>query len=304
MTLPDSLLSSVSRWLEQFGHQPLDPGLYLVGTPIGNLGDISLRALAVLSMADRVYCEDTRHSRRLLTAFGLHPALSSYHEHNADQAGQSIMEALQAGQTIALISDAGMPLISDPGFKLVRSLQEKKLPLTVIPGPTAAISALCVSGQPTDSFTYLGFLPAKQQARLTFIEEQILPSPHTMICYESPHRILASLEAFASLSPDRPLTIARELTKKFEQVWQGKAQAAANEWQDVKARGEFVIVIGPAQNAEQGMVTFDDDALRALLREEMQRTSLKEAIATVAKQTKIPRKRVYQLGLSLKTDGE
>ncbi|HXZ67737.1 MAG TPA: 16S rRNA (cytidine(1402)-2'-O)-methyltransferase, partial [Alphaproteobacteria bacterium] len=196
------------------------PGLHIVATPIGNLADITLRALATLAHADIVYCEDTRHSRKLFERFGLRPRLASYHEHNAEEKRAEVLDALKDGKTVALISDAGTPLISDPGFKLVREAVAAGHAVTTEPGPSAAIAALTLAGLPTDRFLFLGFLSPKSAAR----REQILRVKEvraSLVIYESPQRVAATLSDLAACLGPRPAAIARELTKLHEEVKRG-----------------------------------------------------------------------------------
>lgn len=219
------------------------PGkLYLVATPIGNLKDITLRALEVLKSVDLIACEDTRHSSKLLRAYEIHKPLVSYHEHNEEKRTEELLRVLQDGKNVALISDAGTPLISDPGFRLVRRLAAEGIGIESLPGPCAAVNALVVSGLPTDSFYFLGFLPAKSAARvrkLEFLKEH----PSTLIIYESAHRIQKLLkEAFQVLGP-RPMTLGREMTKKFEEILRGRLGEVGVTRIPHSWKGEFVLVI-------------------------------------------------------------
>ncbi|MEE8534862.1 MAG: 16S rRNA (cytidine(1402)-2'-O)-methyltransferase, partial [Kiloniellales bacterium] len=184
----------------------IEPGLYLVATPIGNLRDITLRALDVLSAVDRIVCEDSRVTRKLLTAYNLSRPLVSYHEHNAEKVRPRLIQALQDGQSVALVSDAGTPLISDPGFKLVRSILEAGLPVTSIPGPSAALTALILSGLPSDRFLFAGFLPAKAGARRKALGE-LAAIPATLVIFESPRRLAATLAAMSEVLGDRPAAL-------------------------------------------------------------------------------------------------
>ncbi|VAV95880.1 16S rRNA (cytidine(1402)-2'-O)-methyltransferase, partial [hydrothermal vent metagenome] len=195
--------------------QQLESGLYLVATPIGNLRDITLRALDVLEHADLILAEDTRHSRRLLDRYAINTRMRPYHEHNADKVRDGILSDLQAGKAIALISDAGTPLVSDPGFKLVRAVAKAGLNVIPIPGASAVITALCASGLPSDRFLFAGFTPPKQQARRRFFSE-FLQVPATLIFFEAPNRLLASLADMVQVFADRPAVLARELTKIHE----------------------------------------------------------------------------------------
>jgi 16S rRNA (cytidine1402-2'-O)-methyltransferase len=224
----------------------LAPGLYLVATPIGNLGDISQRALDVLGGCDLIACEDTRTSGKLLQRFEIRKTLISYHEHNEKQQATSLADQIEAGRSIALISDAGTPTLSDPGFRVVRECRKRKLLVSPIPGPSAAIAALSVSGLPSDAFNFIGFLPAKSAARKRFFEE-IKESTRTQILYESNHRILKFLDDFLEvLGTSRVLCVAREITKLHETIVTGPAGEVADEIKSRSQKGEFVVVIAPA----------------------------------------------------------
>jgi 16S rRNA (cytidine1402-2'-O)-methyltransferase len=218
-------------------------GLYLVATPIGNLGDISARALQILGGAQLILCEDTRHSAKLLAKFEIKAPLLSCHEHNEQDRVEMIASRIESGECIAMISDAGTPGISDPGFRLVRSLRAKGLPVQSIPGPCALIAALSISGLPTDSFRYFGFLPPKSAARKrTFSEYQ--DESATLVFYESTHRIIKFLDdLIKTLGPQRIVCVARELTKLHETVITGSAAGVLDQLQKGSQKGEFVVMI-------------------------------------------------------------
>lgn len=219
------------------------PGLcHFVATPIGNLGDVSLRALAVLAAADVVYAEDTRHTRRLLDRYGLTCHLSSYHDHNKSRAVPQIIDRLRAGEKVAVVSDAGMPCISDPGFSLARALLEEDLPWTVIPGPSSTLSALVLSGFSPDRFLFLGYLPRKKGKRRSFLENALTESG-TVIFLESCHRITSSLEIMAELNPTRILAVAREITKLHEETLRGNATELLKVMTGPRLKGELVLVM-------------------------------------------------------------
>ena len=279
--------------------KPLAPGLHLVATPIGNLADTSLRAVAVLARADLVYCEDPRHSLKLLNHFGLRRPLGAYHEHNGERERPKILAALQAGRSVALISDAGTPLISDPGFKLVRAVQAASLPVTAVPGPCAAIAALSIAGLPTDSFQFEGFLPAKTVARRARIEE-LAALPATLILYEAPQRLAETLRDLAAGFGGREAVVARELTKLHEEVRRGALIALA-EWAAANPpKGEIVILVGPPSITEAS-----EDEIVARLRTALASMSLRDAVREVVAATRTARSRVYEIGLKLKrTSGE
>lgn len=225
--------------------------LYIVGTPIGNLGDISERALETLRRVDLILAEDTRHSRQLCQHFGIRTPLRAWHLHNESQALDSVLQELESGQSMALVSDAGMPLISDPGFPLVRGCHEKGVDVRVVPGPVACIAALAISGLPTDRFSFEGFLPARSGLRRARLGE-LNADPRTLVFYEAPHRLEAALrDCVEVLGPERPAALGRELTKKFESVYRDSlanlADWAAGDGPDRK--GEFVLMIAPAPQA-------------------------------------------------------
>lgn len=218
-------------------------GLYLVATPIGNLGDISSRALEILGSAHCILCEDTRHSAKLLGKFDIKAPLLSCHEHNEQDRIEMVASRIESGECIAMISDAGTPGISDPGFRLVRGLRAKGLPVQSLPGPCALITALSISGLPTDSFRYFGFLPPKSAARKrTFSEYQ--DESATLVFYESTHRIIKFLQDFIeTLGPQRIICVARELTKIHETVITGPAADVLDKLQNGSQKGEFVVMI-------------------------------------------------------------
>ena len=206
------LLSGVQRQLDRLSAGSLAAGLYIVSTPIGNLGDISLRALSTLAAADMVVCEDTRHSRKLFSAYGIGRKLETYHDFSGEKDRARILGALREGKSVAVISDAGTPLIADPGFKLVRGAVAEGFRVFAAPGPSALLSALVASGLPSDQFFFGGFLPPKEMARREILEA-LRAVPGTLIVYETPSRIEATLSAIGAIFPDRQITLARELTK-------------------------------------------------------------------------------------------
>jgi 16S rRNA (cytidine1402-2'-O)-methyltransferase len=277
---------------------PLEPGLHLVATPIGNLRDITVRALEVLAAADLIACEDTRVSRKLLDHYGLTTPLTPYHDHNAGEARPKLLSRLADGAAIALISDAGTPLISDPGYKLVRAAREAGVSVTALPGACAVLAALAVSALPTDRFFFEGFLPAKEGQRRARIAE-LKRIPATLVLFESGPRIAASLaDLAAGLDADpgpREAAICRELTKLHEEVRRGDLATLARHYAGAaETRGEFVIVIAPP-DPDAGE-TADIDAL---LRQALARLSVKEAVAEIAAVTGQARREVYQRALAL-----
>lgn len=215
---------------------------HFVATPIGNLGDISLRALAVLAAAEVVYAEDTRHTRRLLDRYGIRVPLASYHDHNKAKVVPVIVSRLKDGDKVAVVSDAGMPCISDPGFTLVRSLLEEELPWTVIPGPSSTVTALVLAGFSPDRFLYLGYAPRKKGPRRKFLTDA-LTEPGTVLIFESCHRIRSTLEILADLAPERNLAVVREITKIHEEALRGRAEQLLEIMTGRRLKGELVLVL-------------------------------------------------------------
>ena len=274
--------------------RPLAPGLHLVATPIGNLADITLRALAVLAAADVVYCEDTRHSRILFDHFGISSALKPYHEHNGAVARPEILARLAAGARIALVSDAGTPLISDPGYKLVRAALEAGHAVTAIPGASAILTGLVASGLPTDCFLFAGFMPAKQAARRTRLAA-LKPTAATLVLFEAPTRLAALLGDIAATLGPREIAVARELTKLHETIVRGPADRLALQFEMAAPRGEVVVLIAPPQEAPP-----DDTAVRDQVRRALATMSVRDAADAVATALGVPRGRVYAQALEEK----
>ncbi|MDP2627028.1 MAG: 16S rRNA (cytidine(1402)-2'-O)-methyltransferase [Candidatus Rokubacteria bacterium] len=216
--------------------------LYVVATPIGNLEDLTLRALRVLKEVDLVACEDTRRTRVLLSHFGIHVAMTSYFEHNKLSKGERILRTLRDGRSVALVTDAGTPGISDPGFLLVRQAREAGIPVVPVPGPSAVVAALSAAGVPADRFVFAGFLPVKPGRRISSLMA-LREVEMTVVCYESPHRLLASLEAVAAVFGEVPMVLARELTKQFEEIVEGTPQALSERFTGGPIRGEFTFII-------------------------------------------------------------
>ena len=274
-----------------------EPGLYLVATPIGNLGDITLRALEVLAGVDVIACEDTRVTRKLTERYGIQTSLTPYHEHNAAEARPKLLARLADGQAIALVSDAGTPLISDPGFKLVRAACEAGHWVTALPGPSSVLAALSVAGLPTDRFFFEGFLPAKQAARQKRVAE-LANIPSTLILFESGPRLAAMLADLATAFGTRAAAICRELTKLHEEVRRGNLEILARDYAaGAESRGEFVIVVAPPA-ADDAI----SDNVDELLRQALKRVSVKDAVGEVALATGRPRREVYQRALILSKD--
>ena len=274
---------------------PLSPGLYVVSTPIGNLADVTLRALAILAGADAILAEDTRVSRTLLDRYGIETPLSPYHEHNAAEARPRALRRIAEGRALALISDAGTPLISDPGYKLVAEAVALGLAVTAAPGPSAALAALCVSGLPTDRFFFEGFLPPRRAARRERINA-LAAAPGTLVFYEAPSRLAGTLADLALELGPRPAAVTRELTKLHEEVRRGALDALAAEYAAEGApRGEIVIVVGPAE----ARAAISPDVLDREIVEALKTLSVKDASAAVAARHGLPRRRVYARALAL-----
>ena len=276
----------------------LEPGLYVTATPIGNLKDMTLRAVEVLKAADHILCEDTRVAAKLTRHFGIRTSLSPYHEHNEGRMLETVLGWLRAGQSAALISDAGTPLISDPGYRLVRAVQEAGFRAFTIPGASAAIAALSISGLATDRFYFEGFLPPKTKARADRLA-QLKAIDATLVFYESPRRLAATLEAMATVLGDREAAIGRELTKAFEEVRRAPLKELAAHYQQAgEPKGEIVLMVAaPTETGPdwEGV----DRALKAALKTER----LKDAVEQVTAATGAPRREVYQRALALK-DGK
>ncbi len=272
--------------------------LYLVATPIGNLADITLRALEILKSVDLIAAEDTRHSQFLLSHYEIKTNLLSLHEHNESQRVHQLLEHLKAGKNIALISDAGTPLISDPGYRLVAAAHEANIKVLPIPGACAAIAALVASGLSTEQFSFIGFLPSRGEARRKELLKLKL-EPRTLVFYESTHRIVNLIELLIEvMGPDRIVTIARELTKKFETIHRARV-AELGVWlmQDaMQQKGEFVVVVEGAASAPLDEKTQECQRVLGILLSEL---SLKQAVALTVQLTGHGRKLVYQLALEM-----
>lgn len=271
----------------------LAPGLYLVATPIGNLEDITLRALRVLKQADLIACEDTRQTQKLLNHFGIEKPTISYHEHNEAPRAAELVEKLAKGSRIAVVSDAGMPGISDPGFRLVSLAIEKGIPVVPIPGPSAFVTALVASGLPVESFAFRGFLQPKSGARRRVLE-RVKESLQTQVFYEAPHRIREALEdVAASLGPNRRVVVARELTKIHEEFLRGTAAEVLATANGCELRGEIVLLIGPVTEGEASpTATSIPDRVAQLMREE--KLNEKAALKKVAKERGISKSEAYR----------
>jgi len=271
--------------------------LYVVGTPIGNLEDMTFRAVRILQSVDAIAAEDTRHTGRLLQHFQIKTPQLSYHEHNRNQRLPELLSQLSEGKAIALVTDAGIPGISDPGYELVNACIEAGVQVVPVPGASASLTALSAAGLPTDRFVFEGFLPARGKDRQQRLES--LPSePRTLIFYESPHRLRVTLQDLAdSLGKDRRIVLARELTKLYEEFWRGTIEEAIAHYTQQEPKGEFTLVVAGAQLA---MPVLSEEALKAELIQIMaQGVSRSQATRQLAELTKLPRRQLYQLALAI-----
>lgn len=291
----EAIVARAGETLLDLLDRPLAPGLYLIATPIGNLGDVSLRALAILAHAPLIAAEDTRHSKKLLLHFGIRGELTPYHEHNAERERPKLLARIRSGSAVALISDAGTPLVSDPGYKLVREAVDEGLTVTSIPGPSAALAALTSAGLPTDTFLFAGFLPPKagpRQARLVALRDV----PATLILFETPQRLAKSLADMAHVLGAREAVIAREMTKLHETVMRGTLDRLCEEVEDQALKGEIVVVVAPPAPAGTDVT---DARIVEELQLAMQTNSFRDAVRAVAEGLQVKRARVYELGLGL-----
>lgn len=273
--------------------KPLKPGLHIVSTPIGNLRDITLRALDTLAAADRIFAEDTRTAARLLSAFGLKNRLEAYHDHNGEAARPRVLSALHAGERVALVSEAGTPLISDPGFKLVREAAAEGFDVFAVPGPSAVLAALAVAGLPTDRFLFAGFLPPKSAARRRALDE-LTAVRATLILFESGPRLPALLRDMAEVLGPREGVVARELTKLYETCVRGSLPILAADPRFETVKGEIVVLAAPGEEIGEAV-----DADGALM-EALSRLSPSEAAGEVARALNLPRRDLYRRALALK----
>lgn len=293
-----AVVREVMAGFEDALSRPLASGLYLVATPIGNLEDISLRALSVLARADVVFCEDTRHSARLLQRYGITTPTRPLHEHNEDRTAPDVVGQIQRGQRIAVISDAGTPLISDPGFRVARSVMAEGLPVHAVPGASALLTGLSLAGLPADTFLFAGFLPAKSPARRTRLSE-LQTIPATLVFFESPHRLAESLADMAAVLGDRPAAVGRELTKRYEEVARASLNELASTYFGAEVRGECVVLVGRGATPEAS-----DETIADALRGALQSMRLKDAAVAVAETLGVAKNRVYAIGLDLKAQAK
>ena len=287
--------SSIRGWtLAPYQNQVRLPGLYIVATPIGNLGDISLRALDTLAAVDVVLCEDTRVSGKLMSHYGIHTTLEAYHDHSDAAKRESILKRIGEGVKFALISDAGMPLISDPGYKLVCDLNAAGAYVTSISGANAPLSALQLSGLPSDAFSFIGFLPNKQGARRAHLQAWA-DAPGSLVAFESAGRLKAALADIGDICGVREVCVVREISKKFEEVRKGCADDLLAHYEEEGApKGEIVLVIAPPV-AEH----FSDDDVRDMLEEALEGMSKKDAAAMVAEKTGLKKKALYDMAIEV-----
>lgn len=276
--------------------QPLrpEPGLYVTATPIGNLGDLTYRAAAILKGADLILCEDTRQTAKLCAAYGVETPRAPYHEHNAAEVRPGILQKLADGAVICLVSDAGTPLISDPGYKLVREARDAGVSVFPIPGACAAIAALSAAGAPSDRFTFAGFPPAKPGARARLFAS-LAHVGGTLVFYETAARLAESLAAMAEAFGDRRAAVARELTKLHEEFSEGALSALARRYAEAPPKGEIVVLVHPAPEAPAEASDVD-----AFLRQALAAMSVKEAAAAAADALGVPRREAYARALALK----
>jgi 16S rRNA (cytidine1402-2'-O)-methyltransferase len=280
--------------------RPLEAALYLVATPIGNLGDITLRALETLAAADLLACEDTRVTRVLLDRYGIRQRPVSYHEHNAAEVGPRLLEAVSAGKSVALVSDAGTPLVSDPGFRLVEQALKEGFRVVPVPGPSAVLAALTASGLPSDTFLFDGFLPVKDGQRRSRLEE-LKAVPATLVFFESPRRLADTLAAMSDVFGPRPAAVARELTKTFEEMRTGSLAELAARYAALEApKGEVVVCVGPP--AEKTAADAGDiDRLLLSLAAEMPAS---KAAAEAARMTGARKPDLYRRLMDLRADAD
>ena len=277
----------------------MENGLYIIATPIGNLGDISSRAMQMLQEADVVACEDTRVTKKLFCLLSLKTdkPFISYQDHNEEECSPKIIEILQSGQSVALVSDAGSPLISDPGYKLVKKCRELDIKVYAVPGACAVISALQISGLPTNRFMFAGFIPNKESGRKNLFQE-LKNINSTLVFYETANRLTKTLEAMNSFFSDREIAVAREITKVFEECKNGTPSALLEYYSAHEPKGECVIVVAPPQKNEDISV----EALEDMLKNELLTKSLKDAAKALSQKLNLNKNEIYQLGLKIKNE--
>jgi 16S rRNA (cytidine1402-2'-O)-methyltransferase len=282
------------------------PGtLFVVATPIGNLEDLTLRALRILKEADLIACEDTRQTAKLLAHYQLHKPTTSYHEHNESQKTPQLIHLLEEGKRIALVSDAGTPCLSDPGYRLVHQAREQGIPVTPIPGPCSFIAALSASGRPTDQFTFLGFLPPKNQARRRLLES-LCQEARPLIFFESPNRLLQTLREILATLGNRKLTVARELTKLYEEFFGGSVQTALDHFAQSPVRGELVLILEKGEKEIQDWRSLDKMEVRQRIGQYIaaEGISKSDAMKKLAKELACSKREIYRLLIEETPDGD
>lgn len=288
----------MSRYNTEIQNKKPEAGLYLVATPIGNLRDITLRALDVLETADFVLCEDTRVTRKLLSFYGIKTKALVYNDHSDERRRNEILQMIREGKVLALVSDAGMPLISDPGYKLVRSCMEENLYVTSLPGANAPLSALQLSGLPSDCFSFIGFLPSKTKSRKDILSKWA-SVPSTIVAFESAQRLTDSLNDIHAIMGARSVCVVREITKMFEEVKSGIAADLVTFYHENGApKGEIVLVIAPPSEA-----VFAQEDLEGQIRNALKTMKTKEAAAEVSARTGVNKKELYEMALKVAKDG-
>jgi 16S rRNA (cytidine1402-2'-O)-methyltransferase len=282
--------------------EPKPGTLYIVGTPIGNLEDMTFRAVRILQSVDIIAAEDTRHTGKLLQHFQIKTPQISYHEHNRNTRIPEVIEQLKYGKAIALVSDAGMPGISDPGYELIKACVDDGIDVVPIPNATAAITALSASGLPTNKFLFDGFLPAKNQQRREYLET-LSTETRTLVFYESPHRLRETLQDFADiLGSDRQIVIARELTKLYEEFWRGTIEEAIAYYQEKEPQGEYTLLVAGTPPSQPQLTEAELKAeLLAMMKQGISRS---QASRQLAKEISISRNKLYQLALTIEIDNE
>lgn len=286
----------VTNSKHEVGKIDLKPGLYIVATPIGNLGDVSLRALETLNSVDQIACEDTRVTKKLLKSFAIATRLTSYHEYNAKRNRPKLIAKMLDGSALALVSDAGTPTICDPGYKLVRESIANNIPITFLPGASALLSGLVLSGLPTDRFYFHGYLAPKQKKRKQELYD-LNTIPTTIVIYETSERLMGALEDVLAVLGNREIAVAREITKLYEEIKRGRVEEILKElYSNQKLKGEYVIVLGP----KAAEVVVGDKELSKILLNRMEGMSLKDAVIEVASLTKRSRQEIYKIALAVK----
>jgi len=275
----------------------MSPALYVVSTPIGNLDDITLRAIKVLSEVDLIACEDTRTTKKLLSRFQIQNRLTSYHEHNEVEKANELLGVLEGGKSVALVTDAGTPGISDPGYRIVKLASENGIPVIPVPGASAAIAALSISGLPTSSFTFLGF-PPKQKKRLSEFLQRLKTYPETLVFYESPKRVIKTLELISEVFGKRNVSVSREITKMFEETLRGPVTDILSALKSRDSlKGEFVLVV--EGNSEVSENIDADTVEKILLHLKIEGNSLKDSVKQVADDSGISKSRIYKMALEI-----